>query len=51
MIFFYILKFGYSEKATQFEKMFHLKFDITEFCDLLTISELYPKIWEPQNSK
>ena len=24
------LKFGYSEKATKFEKIFHLKFDITE---------------------
>ena len=24
------LKFGYSEKATQFEKIFHFKFDVTE---------------------
>ena len=24
------LKFGYSEKATKFEKIFHLKFDVTE---------------------
>ena len=24
------VKFGYSEKATKFEKIFHLKFDITE---------------------
>ena len=24
------VKFGYSEKATQFEKIFHIKFDITE---------------------
>ena len=24
------LKFGYSEKATQFEKIFHLKFDATQ---------------------
>ena len=24
------VKFGYSEKATKFEKSFHLKFDITE---------------------
>ena len=23
-------KFGYSEKATKFEKIFHLKFDVTE---------------------
>ena len=26
----YPLKFGYYEKATKFEKIFHLKFDITE---------------------
>ena len=24
------IKFGYSEKATKFEKIFHLKFDVTE---------------------
>ena len=24
------VKFGYSEKATKFEKMFHLKFDATQ---------------------
>jgi len=24
------LKFGYSEKATKFEKIFHLKFDATQ---------------------
>ena len=24
------VKFGYSEKATKFEKIFHLKFDVTE---------------------
>ena len=24
------LKLGYSEKATEFEKIFHLKFDVTE---------------------
>ena len=27
---FYLIKFGYSEKATKFEKIFHLKFDVTE---------------------
>ena len=26
----FIVKFGYSEKATKFEKIFHLKFDITQ---------------------
>ena len=25
-----LIKFGYAEKATKFEKIFHLKFDITE---------------------
>ena len=24
------VKFGYSEKATKFEKIFHLKFDVTQ---------------------
>ena len=24
------LKFGFSDKATKFEKIFHLKFDVTE---------------------
>ena len=27
---FFFLKFGYSEKATKFEKIFHLKFDATQ---------------------
>ena len=27
---FTFVKFGYSEKATKFEKIFHLKFDVTE---------------------
>ena len=25
-----LIKFGYSEKATKFEKIFHLKFDATQ---------------------
>ena len=25
-----LVKFGYSEKATKFEKIFHLKFDATQ---------------------
>ena len=25
-----LIKFGFSEKATKFEKIFHLKFDVTE---------------------
>jgi hypothetical protein len=25
-----LVKLGYSEKATKFEKIFHLKFDLTE---------------------
>ena len=28
-IFDAYVKFGYSEKATKFEKIFHLKFDVT----------------------
>jgi hypothetical protein len=29
-LFLGYIKFGYSEKATEFEKIFHLKFDVTE---------------------
>ena len=37
-----LLKFGYSEKATKFEKNFHLKFDVTEmFSNFVAFSE-YP---------
>ena len=31
-----LLKFGYSEKATTFEKIFHLKFDVTEQPQILS---------------
>ena len=30
------VKFGYSEKATKFEKIFHLKFDVTEQRQILS---------------
>ena len=30
------LKFEYSEKATQFEKIFHLKFDATQWRQILS---------------
>ena len=33
-----IFKFGYSEKATKFEKIFHLKFDATQNIRTLTKS-------------
>ena len=29
------LKFGHSEKNTKFEKIFHLKFDVTQQCQIL----------------
>ena len=45
-----VVKFGYSEKATQFEKIFHLKFDVTEsnfkwkiFSNFVAFSE-YPNL-------
>ena len=28
-LFSFLIKFGYSEKATKFEKIFHVKFDVT----------------------
>ena len=37
------LKFGYSEKATKFEKIFHLKFDVTYVEDFFQI------LWPSQN--
>ena len=48
----YKVKFGLSEKGTKFEKIFHLEFDVTEYCQILSedffiffvllrISELY----------
>ena len=43
-----LIKFKYSEKATKFEKIFHVKFDLTEFCGLLRISELYRKLENPE---
>ena len=35
--FFFIvyLKFGFSEKATKFEKIFHVKFNVTEYHQIL----------------
>ena len=42
------LKFGYSEKATKFEKIFHLKFDITDWRQIL--SGIFFQIsWPSQN--
>ena len=31
-----LLKFGYSEKATEFEKIFHSKFDVTKWLQILS---------------
>ena len=42
------LKFGYSEKATKFEKILHLKFDVTELCQIL-IGRFFHIFWPPQN--
>ena len=41
----YFLKFGYSEKATKFEKNFYLKFDVTE----LTSGSFFQILWPSQN--
>ena len=32
----YKVKFGLSEKGTKFEKIFHLEFDVTEYCQILS---------------
>ena len=43
-----MLKFGYFEKATKFEKIFHLKFDATKYCQIK--SGRWAKfLWPSQN--
>ena len=42
------LKFGYSEKATKFEKIFHLKSDDTEQCQILS-ERFFQILWPSQN--
>ena len=41
------LKFGYSEKATKFEKIFHLKFDATQWRQILC--GRFFQMWPSQN--
>ena len=43
-----ILKFGYSEKATKFEKIFHINFDVTEYCQILS-GRFFHILWPSQN--
>ena len=43
-----VLKFGYSEKATKFEKIFHLKFDVTEQRPILS-GIFFQILWPSQN--
>ena len=40
-------KLGYSEKATKFEKIFHLKFDVTEQCQILS-GRFFQILWPSQ---
>ena len=42
------VKFGYSEKATKFEKNFHLKFDPTQQCQILS-GRFFQILWPSQN--
>ena len=42
------LKFGYSEKATKLEKIFHLKFDTTEQRQILS-GRFFRILWPSQN--
>ena len=43
-----MLKFGYSEKATKFKKIFHLEFDVTEWHQILS-GRFFQIFWPPQN--
>ena len=42
------LKFGYSEKATKFEKISNLKFDVTQYCQILS-GIIFLILWPSQN--
>ena len=42
------VKLGYSEKATKFEKVLHIKFDITEYCHILS-GRFFQILWPAQN--
>ena len=42
------LKLGYFEKATKFEQIFHLKFDITEWCQIFS-GRFFQIFWPSQN--
>ena len=42
------VKFGYSEKATKFEKIFHLKFDATQYRQNLS-GRFFQILWPSQN--
>ena len=44
--FWWLLKFGYSEKATKFQKIFHLKFDATQVGNIWFLSPLVLSKWE-----
>ena len=42
------MKFGYSEKATKFEEIFHLKFEVTESRQILS-GRFFQILWPSQN--
>ena len=44
----FLLKFGYSEKATKFEEIFHVKFDVTEYRQILS-GRFFQFLWPSQN--
>ena len=42
------LKYGYSEKTKKFEKIFHLRFDVTEQCQILS-GRFFQILYSSQN--
>ena len=42
------IKIGYSEKATKFKKIFHLRFDVTEYRQILS-GRFFQILWPSQN--
>ena len=43
-----LLKLGYSEKATKFEKIFYLKFYVTDYRQILS-GRFFQILWPSQN--
>ena len=48
IIYYCYVKFGYSEKTKKFEKIIHLKFDVTEYHQIIS-RRFFQILWPSQN--